>query len=326
MPVTGTIAGLVLSLAAAAGAATPPPSSHEALPEEFRRARVPAALMTPLPRTGGVPRMAPVRVRPGTAADWTRHDATFAALRSRHFGTSATERARASGLAALREVRDPAAFESMYGALRSQGADVKMAMLDAFARGGAEGEYAIASVVIQDTDAAVRAEATRRLAKPPSQATLAAIDDGLRAKDHEWINGAGVLAGAVHAVEAIPQLIFSQYVVARTEGPGDKAWIAIGTTTSYVQNVIPVVGDNAGAFQPVIGQLITGVVLRVNDCMATVYHGGVHDSLVSMTSFDSGADTSGIGWAVRDWARWFDGTYVPLKKAQDERLAKAGAP
>jgi hypothetical protein len=211
----------------------------------------------------------------------------------------------------------------MYGALRAQRGDVKMAMLDAFASGGAEGEYAIASVAIQDTDKAVRAEATRRLGKPPSPAVLAAIDDGLRATDHEWINNAGVLAGAVHAVEAIPQLIFSQYVSARTEGPGDRAWIAIGKTTSYVQNVIPVVGDNSGAFQPIIGQIIEGVVLRVNDCSATVYHGGVHDSLVAMTTYDSGTQTAGIGWDIRDWAKWFDGTYVPLKRAQDEELAKA---
>jgi hypothetical protein len=90
-----------------------------------------------------------------------------------------------------------------------------------------------------------------------------------------------------------------------------------------VQNVIPVVGDNSGAFQPIIGQIIEGVVLRVNDCSATVYHGGVHDSLVAMTTYDSGTQTAGIGWDIRDWAKWFDGTYVPLKRAQDEELAKA---
>jgi hypothetical protein len=84
-----------------------------------------------------------------------------------------------------------------------------------------------------------------------------------------------------------------------------------------------VVGDNSGAFQPIIGQIIEGVVLRVNDCSATVYHGGVHDSLVAMTTYDSGTQTAGIGWDIRDWAKWFDGTYVPLKRAQDEELAKA---
>jgi hypothetical protein len=310
---------------AAPGAPATPPSggTPESMPDELRRGRVPPMLLSPLPRAGGVARMAPPRVRPGTPADWARFDAAFATIRAKHFGAGGSERSRAAGCSAIRECRDPAAFESMYGALRAQRGDVKMAMLDAFASGGAEGEYAIASVAIQDTDKAVRAEATRRLGKPPSPAVLAAIDDGLRATDHEWINNAGVLAGALHAVEAIPQLIFSQYVSARTEGPGDRAWIAIGKTTSYVQNVIPVVGDNSGAFQPIIGQIIEGVVLRVNDCSATVYHGGVHDSLVAMTTYDSGTQTAGIGWDIRDWAKWFDGTYVPLKRAQDEELAKA---
>jgi hypothetical protein len=49
----------------------------------------------------------------------------------------------------------------------------------------------------------------------------------------------------------------------------------------------------------------------------------VHDSLVAMTTYDSGTQTAGIGWDIRDWAKWFDGTYVPLKRAQDEELAKA---
>jgi hypothetical protein len=306
---------------------TPPMgASHESLPDEFRRARVPANLLVPLPRTGGIPRMVPVRTRPGNAGDWERHDAAFAALRARNFTTGSSPKVRASGLAALRECRDPAAFESMYRALRGQKPDVVAAMLDSFAAGGDEGQYALASVAIQDPDAAVRAEATRRLARPPSPGVLAAIDDGIRAQNHQWVNNAGILAGAVHAIEAIPQLIFAQYVQGPADdGKGDRAWIAIGTTTSYVANVIPIVGDNAAAFQPVIGQIIEGVVFRVQDCVATAYHGGVHDSLVAMTTFDSGTDTASIGWDMRAWASWFDHTYVPLKKRQDEELAKAAA-
>ncbi|MFM8697235.1 MAG: hypothetical protein ACKOF7_00985, partial [Phycisphaerales bacterium] len=64
---------------------------------------------------------------------------------------------------------------------------------------------------------------------------------------------------------------------------------------------------------------------RVQDCVATAYHGGVHDALVAMTTFDSGTDTASIGWDMRAWATWFDHTYVPLKKRQDEQLAKAAS-
>ncbi|MFM8872805.1 MAG: hypothetical protein ACKOJI_05540, partial [Phycisphaerales bacterium] len=74
------------AVAMPAPTATPPMgASHESLPEEFRRVRVPAMLLAPLPRTGGVPRMVPARVRPGNAADWERHDVAFTALRARNF-------------------------------------------------------------------------------------------------------------------------------------------------------------------------------------------------------------------------------------------------
>ena len=158
-----------------------------------------------------------------------------------------------------------------------------------------------------------------------SEAVLAALDDGLRAEDHEWINRAGILAGAVHAVEALPTLIFAQVAQSAPSERGDRAWIATGRTISYVANVIPVVGDNAGAYQPVIGQLIEGVVLRVQDCAVTIYHGGVHDSLVAMAAYDSGMDVSSLGWDIRAWHRWFNEEYVPFKRRQDEELAKAAA-
>lgn len=309
------------------GAMSPPVGSTDgSLPEQFRRARVPAMLLTPLPTKGGVPRMAPKHVRPGTAAAWAQFDATFQALRSRNFSSNATTKARATGAAIVRESTDPASFESMYAALRGQKHDAVLAMLDAFAKGGPEGQFALASVAIQDDDASVRAEATRRIATPPVSAVLAALDDGLRSDNHDWVDRAGILAGAIHAVEALPTLIFAQF--AQSAPPttkGDKAWIATGRTISYVANVIPVVGDNAGAFQPVIGQIIEGVVMRVQDCEVTIYHGSVHDSLVAISSFDSGADTTALGWDMRAWYRWFNEHYVPMKQREDQELAKAGA-
>ena len=309
------------------GAMSPPVGSTDgSLPEQFRRARVPAMLLTPLPTKGGVPRMAPKHVRPGTAAAWAQFDATFQALRSRNFSSNATTKARATGAATVRESTDPASFESMYAALRGQKHDAVLAMLDAFAKGGPEGQFALASVAIQDDDASVRAEATRRIATPPVSAVLAALDDGLRSDNHDWVDRAGILAGAIHAVEALPTLIFAQF--AQSAPPttkGDKAWIATGRTISYVANVIPVVGDNAGAFQPVIGQIIEGVVMRVQDCEVTIYHGSVHDSLVAISSFDSGTDTTALGWDMRAWYRWFNEHYVPMKQREDQELAKAGA-
>jgi hypothetical protein len=316
----------VLFLAPAASASPPVAAAPQApeAPAVGKRARVPANLLRPLPTKGGIPRMVPEHRRPGTPEQWARYDATFAAVKSRSFAGTATTKARDAGLETVRSSVDPASFESMYGALRGQKHDVLLAVLDAFAKGGTEGQFALASVAIQDPDAAIRAEATRRLQQPPSDAVLAAIDDGLRSTNHDWIDRAGILAGATHAVEAIPALIFAQSANT-SDGTerGDRAWIAIGRTISYVQNVVPVVGDNAAGFQPVIGQLIEGVVMQVQDCVVTIYHGGVHDSLVAMTTYDSGSDTGKLAWDMRAWARWFNETYVPLKQREDKELAAA---
>ena len=313
---------------AAPAAATPPPSGDAAPARDprFRRDRVPSILLQPLPTKGGIPRMAPARRRPGTPDQWARFDATFGTLRTRSLGPSSGSKAREAALATIRECTDPVAFESMYGVFRGAKHDVLVAMLDAFAAGGGEGQYALASVAIDHKDAAVRAEATRRIALPPSDGVLAAIDDALRSDDHDRVDRAGILAGATHAIEAIPALIFAQVAAGGPDTTtGDAGWIAIGRTINYVANVVPVVGDNAGGFQPVIGSLIEGVVMRVQDCVVTVYHGGVHDSLVAMSTFDSGGDTSALAWDMRAWARWFNEKYVPLKQREDQELAAAAA-
>jgi len=324
---------LVMALAPASAAAphpspsTPPPSPDAAARDpRFRRDRVPPILLQPLPTKGGIPRMAPPRKRPGTPDQWARFDATFGTLRTRSLGPSSGPKARESALATIRECTDPASFESMYAAFRGGKHDVMIAMLDAFAAGGGEGQYALASVAIDHKDAAVRAEATRRIALPPADGVLAAIDDGLRSDDHDRVDRAGILAGATHAIEAIPALIFAQVAAGGPDTTtGDAGWIAIGKTINYVANVIPVTGDNAAGFQPVIGSLIEGVVMRVQDCVVTVYHGGVHDSLVAMSTYDSGGDTSALAWDMRAWAKWFNEKYVPLKQREDQELASAAA-
>ena len=327
--IAGAIAVMLGAPAAWASTRTPPHApgaAPGARDERFRRDRVPPILLQRLPTKGGIPRMAPPRKRPGTPDQWARHDAAFSTLRTRSLAGSSSSKAREAAISSIRECTDPTAFESMYGALRNQKHDVALAMLDAFAAGGAEGQYALASVAIEDKDPSVRAEATRRIAFPPSDGVLSAIDDGLRSDDHDRVDRAGILAGAVHAIEAIPALIFAQVAAGGPDTTtGDAGWIAIGRTINYVANVIPVTGDNSAGFQPVIGSLIEGVVMRVQDCVVTVYHGGVHDSLVAMSTYDSGGDTSALAWDMRAWAKWFNETYVPLKQRQDQELAQAAA-
>jgi hypothetical protein len=325
-PLVLAVLAFGVGLDAAQARPTPPTGAVTGeKPADLRRTRVPAILLKPLPATGGVPRMAPPHRNPATPGEREAYEAQFRALRMRHFQGNGPQ--RAAGVAAVAAVRDPKAFEALWNVMRAEKDDVRLVALDAFAAGREEGQYRLACIAIQDADKAIRAEATRRIPRPPCQAVLAAIDEGLRAENSEWIDQAGLLAGSVHAIEAIPGLIFAQFAQGQTDGSAREgrslAWIAIGKVRSYVQNVIPVVGDNSGAYQPVIGQIVEGVVMEVAGCNVTIYHGDVHDSLVAMSSYDSGTDTSHLAWDMRAWWRWFNTEYVPMKQREDEVLAKA---
>jgi hypothetical protein len=321
---------LALALSASVGAiharaAAPPPgaTANERSPE-LSRVRVPEILLQPLPSKGGVPRMAPPLGPPPSPERLAEFEARVRALKGAHFGHQPPA-ARRAGIERLREFTDPAAFGPLWAGLERERDDVRLAVLDHFARQGAQGQEALARVAIASREGAIRAEATRRIERPPHARVLAVLDEGLRSTEHETVNNAGLLAGAVHAIEAIPALIFAQYAQDTVRAQGDLAWIAIGTTRSYVANVIPVTGDNSGAFQPVIGQIREGVVMRVADCVATTYRADVHNSLLAMASFDTGEDLARIGWDMRAWWRWFNDEYVPFKRREDEALARAAA-
>ncbi len=311
--------------ASALAAATPPPGSVAgAKPPELSRERVPAILLAPLPSKGGVPPMVAPR-KPMFGPEQSRaYEPQIRAIRLQCFGQHPAA-VRAAGFERLRAFTDPASFEPMWMELRSEKDDVRLAVLDHFARQGDAGQSALAWVAIRSKAPEIRAEATRRIQRPPVDSVLAALDEALRSTEHETVNNAGLLAGNIHAIEALPALIFAQAAQDTAKTEGDLAWIAIGTTRSYVANVIPVTGDNSGAFQPVIGQILEGVVMRVADCVVTTYRADVHNSLISMTSFDTGTDTARLDWNMQAWWRWFNEEYVPFKQREDEELARAAA-
>lgn len=328
--VPAKVAWCIAALACAPGMATPPvapPTAGKpaaAKPAELTRQRVPANLLKPIPAKGGVPPMVPARKERFDPAIVRGFEAQFRALRSRSFTTQHAP-TRTAGIEQLRAFTDPASFEPMWLVLGQEKDDVRLAVLDHYARQGEPGQAALAWVAIRGKSKEIRAEATRRVQRPPTESVLAVLDEALRSTEHEVVNNAGLLAGAVHAIEALPALIFAQFAQDTAATEGDLAWIAIGTTRSYVANVIPVTGDNSGAFQPVIGQVYEGVVMRVRDCVATTYRADVHNSLVSMSSFDTGTDTARLDWNMRAWWEWFNTEYVPFKQREDQELARRQA-
>ena len=131
----------------------------------------------------------------------------------------------------------------------------------------------------------------------------------------------------IDAWAAIPHLIATQYAADPVREKRDLAWIAIGTQRSYVQNLIPVAGDGAGAFRPVIGQITEGFVMRVTDAIAIIYRTEVHHALVGMTSRATGGDTSGNGWSFTAWRDWYNDEFLAIAqvRANADHDAQAAA-
>jgi hypothetical protein len=247
-------------------------------------------------------------------------------IKREHFGDVRDQAKREDGIAKLRSFRDPAAMVPMYKELRGEADDVVIATLDHFASLGEPGQAALAWIAINDEDPRLRNEATDRLHRPASPAVLGVLDHSLRSTVHMVANRAGSLAGSLNAIETIPLLIFAQATQDRIERKGDLAWIAIGTQLAYTANVVPVVGNNSGAFQPIVGVIGEGVVLRVTDAVVVSYRTDIHTSLVNMTTADWGQSTNQFGYDMRAWWAWYNDTYLPFKRQQAEeaeRLAKA---
>jgi hypothetical protein len=290
-------------------------------------------LLTPISANGGLPRIysklydltdEQLRHR-AVSRDYARQ---IRIIRHKHFGDMKAEHVRANGIAQLKEFNDPASFKPMIEELNSEKDDVKLAMLDHFATRGDEGQAALGWVAIFDNDPAIRNEALNRMISPVGEPVLYLLNGALRHKKHEVVNAAASLAGALNVTQAIPLLIFAQAVGGQADGgqQGDLAWIAIQTQRAYVQGLVPVAGDGSGAFQPIVGIVSEGVVMRVMDAVVIEYRTPVHMSLVNLTSRDWGQPTANMGYNIQSWWDWYNNEYVPFKREQAREAALGQLP
>lgn len=250
------------------------------------------------------------------AAEYGPYRRQLQAHARKFLGKKRDPEVRKAGLDGLSGFTDTGALFAMPFALENQKEDVLNAVLDHLASSGSTGQAALAWAAIHHTDESMRSEATRRITDSSDPLVLAVIESGLRDTRHSVVNAAGALAGAIDAAHTIPLLIFSQYSSDRVEKKGDLAWIAIGTQQSYVQNLIPVAGNGAGAFQPVIGTVTEGFVMRVMDAVAIVYRTEVHTSLVKLADAAHGSSTEHLGWDMNQWRDWYNTQYLPQYRAR----------
>jgi hypothetical protein len=318
-----------LSVIVAAAAAATMALSTMVFGQTFTQTDPRYGLLTPLPDEGGVPPIVQMLNAPSEAelahrAKAREYTRQIRIIRHKHLGNKRVTAIRAQGIAELREFTDPAALRPMWEELKNEKDDVRLAVLDHFASRGDDGQAALAWAAVYTTgadDTAIRHEAARRMTRPASPQVLALLDGALRSNRHTVVNNAGALAGALHALETIPLLIFTQVAQDTAETEGDLAWIAIQTQTAYTQSIESVVGDGAAAFVPVVGILNEGVVLRAVDAVVVSYRTDVHRSLVAMTSHDWGHSTEHLAYDPRRWWAWYNTEYVPFKQHQAREAA-----
>ena len=174
------IFGVFLSAHVAAQTTQPEASESESgppAPQPQATPKVAVGLRTPIPETGGLPpiysklyEMTAEELRHRAAA--REYGRQIRQIRHKHFGSLKAEKIRKQGLEQLAEFTDPAAFAPMIKELQQDQDDVRLAMLDHFAKQGDEGQAALAWVVLFDKDAAIRNEALRRRPTPAKQQVL----------------------------------------------------------------------------------------------------------------------------------------------------------
>jgi hypothetical protein len=294
-------------------------------------------LLTPIAANGGLPaihsKMYDITVEQIAARAKVRGYAKqIARIRHEHFGNVKVPAIRQQGIDQLKQFTDPAAFRAMIEELSREADDVRLAVLDHFAMQGDEGQAALGWLAIYDKDRAIQNEALKRMIAPADEPVKYLLNKALRTEDHGVMCAAATVAGALNVTSTIPLLIFGQAAVGGREGGGgdgeqqsDLAWIAIQTQQAYVQSLVPVVGDASGAFQPIIGIVSSGVVMRVVDAVVIEYRTPVHDALVAMSSHDWGQSTAHLSYNVQAWWDWYNNEYVPFKNEQALKAALSGS-
>lgn len=241
------------------------------------------------------------------------------ALRYKHFSSNASDALQARGIEQIARMSDPLALAPLAEELAHCLPNVQEALITHLVNQGIPGQIELARIAVYGDDATFDELAALELTEPAPPAVIAILEEALRSEAHQPANVAAYLAHTLNITELIPLLITSQVITSdnqntgtsSTGGRGDIAQIAIVNQTAYISGLIPVIGDNAGAFQPVVSVLNEGVVMRVLDAVVIEYRTVVHDSLIAMTGSLPGIEAPQCEWNLSCWQAWYNEIYLP---------------
>jgi hypothetical protein len=146
------------------------------------------------------------------------------------------------------------------------------------------------------------------------------IAQGLQSPLDDRAIAASELVRALNLFEFIPLMAAAQVAQrppsGQGQGRGDLGWIMIGQQQTYVADLQPVVSNNAVAFDPQIGVVSDGVLLRVHDAVVTAVRTPIHRGLVGMTTDAWGRPTGHLGYDADAWRDWYDNEFVPGREPE----------
>jgi len=238
---------------------------------------------------------------------------------SHFFKRTRNPKMHAQGWAELaRHMHDPRLYDLMFELFEDKPFELRRDLVELFVKAATDdADVAICWAAVFDEDQRMRTWASGRLVErvgegEPSERIQRVLELALTSGKDDPAVASSILVRQFGLVKAIPYLIQAQAEPRRRDvRKGAIAQIVVGTQQAFVANLTPVVANNAVGYQPTIGIVSSGVVLRVMDAVVWAYRTEVHSNLVDLTSNAWGQSTAELGYDQKAWFDWYEKEFKP---------------
>ena len=217
-----------------------------------------------------------------------------------------------------RQMHDPRLYDLLFELFEDKPFAMQQDLVELFVEQATDdADVGIAWAAVFNEDERLRKWAAGRLVErvgenEPSHRIQRVLELGLMSGKDDPAVASSSLVRQFGLTKAIPYLIQAQAEPRRRNvRKGAIAQIVVGTQQAFVANLTPVVANNAVGYQPTIGIVSSGVVLRVMDAVVWAYRTEVHSDLVSLSSDTWGQSTADMGYDQKAWFDWYETEFKP---------------